>query len=138
MKFRIINLFILLICSTSYGNVIMAQITNYLTIGDMESEGWTIKNLVSDATLGYEDAAGPDNSKVMKTTATSIGSGSYYVIIGTSNPLTLNQNEYYTVSYWAKTPDATGLNVTPWIQIADASINYPFVNLQSASLTSEW
>jgi len=118
--------------------IVTAQTSNYLTIGNMESEGWTVKNLVSDATLIYEETAGQDGSKAMKTIATSIGSSSYYVIIGTSNPLTLDQNEYYTISYWAKTPDATGLNLTPWIQIADAAINYPFVNLQAASLTNEW
>ena len=131
-------LLLILIFALGINGMLSAQTYNYLTIGDMESGGWTVKNLVSDATLVYEDEAGVVGSKAMKTTATSIGSSSYYVIIGTSQPLTLNQTEYYTISYWAKTPDAVGLSLTPWIQIADAAISYPFVNLQSGVLTNEW
>lgn len=129
---------LIILFAVGINGIISAQTSNYLTIGDMESGGWTIKNLVSDATLVYETEAGTDGTKAMKTTATSIGASSYYVIIGTSQPLTLNQGEYYTISYWAKTPDAAGLNLTPWIQIADATINYPFVNLQSGVLTDDW
>jgi len=116
----------------------MAQISNYLTIGNMESEGWTVKNLVSDAILSYENSTGPDNSRALKVSATNVSSGSYYVLIGTSQPLTLNEQEYYTISYWAKTTDAEGISITPWIQISDASINYPFVNLEDGILTGEW
>lgn len=117
---------------------VFAQTSNYLTIGNMDSGGWTVKNLVSDASLIYENGAGPDGSKAMKVSATEVGSNSYYVLIGTNQPLALNEEEYYTVSYWAKTTDAAGISMTPWIQIGDATINYPFTNLEDGILTGEW
>ena len=115
-----------------------AQTSNLLTIGNMESAGWNIKNLDSDAVLSYENNGSHDGTKAMKIVAKNIGQNSYYVIIGQGQQLNLKENEHYTISYWAKSPDAAGIEITPWIQISDATINYPFTNLESGRLSNEW
>jgi len=117
---------------------VYTQTSNLLTIGDMESGGWTIKNLDSNATLNFVANEGVGSSKGMVVQATNIGLNSYYVILGSSKQITLSKDEFYTVSYWAKTSDTPGIGLIPWIQIGDASIDYPFLNLQTGYLTSSW
>ncbi len=117
---------------------VYTQTSNLMTIGDMESGGWSIKNLDSNATLSFIANEGIGSSKGMVVQATNIGLNSYYVILGSSQQITLTKDEFYTVSYWAKTSDTPGIGLTPWIQIGDASINFPFLNLQTSYLSSSW
>ncbi|MEN6363250.1 MAG: hypothetical protein ABFC90_11525 [Bacteroidales bacterium] len=137
-RFNLLKIISIIILSLAVNEKITAQTFNYLTIGDMQAEGWTIKNVEANGVLSFEEGAGEDGTKALKASATSIAANKYYVLIGTSQSLNLVQNEYYTISYWAKTTDKDGIELTPWIQVADAAINYPYVYLQSESLTTVW
>ena len=104
----------------------------------MESEAWTIKNLLTDASLVFENNAGPDGSKAAKIVGGGVPQGGYYVLQSTDASFELLENQYYTLSYWARTTDNGGINITPWLHAMDESKEFPFQNLMPAYLAGNW
>ncbi|MDO9635231.1 MAG: hypothetical protein Q7J05_09410 [Paludibacter sp.] len=117
---------------------VSAQISNCLFPSDMESEAWTIKNLLTDATLVFENNAGPDGSKAARIVSGGVPQDGYYVLQSTDASFELLENQYYTLSYWARTSDNGGINITPWLHAMDESKDFPFQNLMPGYLAGNW
>lgn len=118
--------------------LITAQASNHLFLSDMESETWTVRNLLTDATLVFEDNAGPDGSKAARIATGSVPQGGYYVLQSNDTGFELIGDNYYTLSYWARTTDNGGMNITPWLHAMDENKDFPFQNLMPGYLAGNW
>ena len=110
-----------------------AQTSNFLSIGDMESGGWSDVPGNTDLVSTFEAGTGFDGTTCLVSVVTDMG-GDNYFILRCEELFHVDQYARITISFRAKS-SVEGFRLQPWVQEAD---NLEWMNFGDAYLTTEW
>lgn len=110
-----------------------AQTFNFISTGDMESQGWTGVPGNTNMTASFESASGIGGSQALKVVTTNMGGDSYY-ILRCEEFFSMTHSDKVTVSFWAK-GSVDDMRLQPWVQEADGN---QWMNFGDATLTTHW
>ena len=130
---NISQIWIIILIVNFLNNSVNAQVLNYISTGDMESEGWTAVSGNTDMECSYIAREGVNGSSALKTMTTNMGGAAYY-ILRCEESFHLNEFEKVTISFRAKASLAE-MRLQAWVQEAD---EFQWMNFGDAFLTTEW
>lgn len=104
----------------------------------IRSNEWSVKNISSQAALSRINNPQRDGECYFLIESGKIDQGGYYVIQDNNQRFEIISDQYYTLSYWARTSDAGGINITPWLHILDESLSFPVQHLMPGFLAGNW
>lgn len=110
-----------------------SQTYNFITTGDMESQGWTGIPGNTNLTSSFDSGSGINGTTSLKTVTSSMGGDNYY-ILRCEETFPMTYNDKVTVSFWAK-GSVTDMRLQPWVQEADGN---QWMDFGDAYLTTSW